>query len=72
LNITSLTAKEHEVVEEVSDIPRMLPPSLRLSVEVLTLLSWTMDGNSSTPVMSQQSSPRLGFGYFSWQVVLMN
>ena len=35
--------------------------SLRLSVMFLTLLSWTMRGNSSAPALSQQSLPRLGW-----------
>jgi len=37
--------------------------SRQLSVVALTLLNWTMDGNSSTLALSQQGLPKLGWGY---------
>jgi len=50
-------------LSKLNDIPWMLLAYLRLGVVALTLLSWTMGGNSSTPALSQQSLPRLGWGY---------
>jgi len=50
-NITSLTGKEHELVE-VNNISWMLQESLRLSVVA-------GGGNSSLSALSQQSLPRL-------------
>jgi len=44
-----------------NDIPRMLLASHWLSVVVLTLFSWTMGGNSSTPALSHQILPRLEY-----------
>jgi len=61
-NITSLTGKEHEPLEEAKDISPVLVTSLRRNFLGLLLLS-------------QKSLPRLRWGYYqalSWQVVLVN
>ena len=45
-DITSHTGKECALVQEAKRYSGMLLASLRLSVVAITLLSWTMDGNS--------------------------
>jgi len=57
-NITSLKRKEDEVVEEAKHIPWTLLASLRQRVGILTLLSWKIRGNFSSPALTQQSLVR--------------
>jgi len=54
-NITSLRGKSTNCSRKPNDILWMLLASLRQSIVDLTLLSWTMGGNSSTPAVSQYS-----------------
>jgi len=48
-NITSLTESVYWS-RKSNDIPWVLVASFQLNVVVLTLQSWMMDGNSSTPL----------------------
>jgi len=47
---SSLTGKEHELVEKVKQYFLDAVGTLRLSVRALTLGSWAMGANSSTPL----------------------
>ena len=57
--ITSFRGESTNWSRKPNDIPWMLLASLWQSVVVLTMLSWMMDGNSSTPTLSQHSLSRV-------------
>jgi len=54
LNITSLTGKEHEWVEEAKRYSWLLLESFRQSFVATTLLCWSMGGNSSAQALIQK------------------
>jgi len=58
-NISSLTGKEQEIVEEAKLIPWMFLASFQRSVVNLTLWRCEMGGNSSTLALNQHSLPKL-------------